>query len=366
MVSPRSWARYNSAVSRFAICTHCAASSVARTWWRITASSGWVSRHWSSHATAISVAPAPAPPDSVSGAGAPAAQASRRASRAGRRTVPRTCAAEYASCAADSRGQCIGHVRQRVQPIDQRDEVGVHVLAECADVVVVEGRHTAGVDPLAQLVEPRPPSAATRSADSAPSAATSSALGCSPRRASCSADARRHPSRVAQVEVRRVDRGRIVEHAVEDLDLGHRRVGEVAQPRQLRGEVVRQRFGHPAVPLADEPDEVRAAAVDLGEADRQHRAFGLLLVGHAPAQVDLGERHAALLAQLPDRREDPLDQLLALVLHVAKRRRHEHPDRPRVRHQVEARVRVRKWTGEHSHDKMTPKLILSSVSDKRG
>ena len=49
----------------------------------------------------------------------------------------------------------------------------------------------------------------------------------------CSAGERVDPRRVAEVEERVPGRVRVVEHAVEDLDLGDRAAGVVAQPAEL-------------------------------------------------------------------------------------------------------------------------------------
>jgi len=89
----------------------------------------------------------------------------------------------------------------------------------------------------------------------------------------------------------------------------------------------RQLFGHPPVTLAEQTDEVRPAAIDLRQADRQHRTLGLLFVGDTPTKVDLRPRDTALLAHPTQLREDLLDQLFPLGLHVAERRRNEDADR---------------------------------------
>ena len=110
---------------------------------------------------------------------------------------------------------------------------------------------------------------------------------------------------------------------MEDLHLGHRPALVVGQPRLAVGEVARDLVRHPAVAVAEHADEVRPRALDLREADRQHGVLRLLLVGDAPAQVDLAPHHAALLAEVADLGEDALHELLALALHVAEGRRDE-------------------------------------------
>lgn len=83
-------------------------------------------------------------------------------------------------------------------------------------------------------------------------------------------------------------------------------------------------------------DEVRPAAIDLRETDRQRGTLGLLLVGDTPAQIDLRPGHTSRLAESSELRKHPLDQFFPLCLHVAKGRRHEHANRPE-------RIRLSAW-----------------------
>ena len=84
----------------------------------------------------------------------------------------------------------------------------------------------------------------------------------------------------------------------------------------------------PAVAFAEDADEERAAAIDLGEADGQDVAALGLLLGDAPAQIDLAPGDAALFAELAELGEDPFDQLLAFGEQVAERGRHKDADNP--------------------------------------
>jgi hypothetical protein len=67
----------------------------------------------------------------------------------------------------------------------------------------------------------------------------------------------------------------------------------------------------------------RPAVADLGQTDRVHFAAGRLLLGDAPAQIDLSPYHPAGLAVVTNGREDPLDQLITLFFHVPECRGHE-------------------------------------------
>jgi hypothetical protein len=95
---------------------------------------------------------------------------------------------------------------------------------------------------------------------------------------------------------------------MEDLELGDGVLAVLAQPGLGFDQVVRNRRRHPTVALAEQPDEVRSAPLDLGETERQHLALGRLLVGDAPSQVDLRPGHRARLAELPELGKEPLDQ----------------------------------------------------------
>ena len=106
-----------------------------------------------------------------------------------------------------------------------------------------------------------------------------------------------HPiGRIAEVEERVPGHIPVVEHAVEDFQFG-----DGFPPRDMLFE---PRFGgddfgwdfvgNPAVALAEQPDEVGATALDLGQAERQDLAFRRLFLGDAPAQVDLSKSDEAL------------------------------------------------------------------------
>src|SRR5213078_1921438 len=120
-----------------------------------------------------------------------------------------------------------------------------------------------------------------------------------------------------------------VEHTVQDLELGDRAAAMFDEPGMQPLEVLGDSRRHPAVAPGQQADEVWPAALDLLEAVGKQLAFGLLLGGDAPAQIDLGPRDAARLAALAQLGEDPLDQDFVIVLHVAKRRRDEDADVPR-------------------------------------
>ena len=74
--------------------------------------------------------------------------------------------------------------------------------------------------------------------------------------------------RIAEVEERVPGGVGVVEDAVQDLHLGDRRARQRAEPRQLLDQVPGELLGHPAVALAEQAEEERPAAVDLGQADR--------------------------------------------------------------------------------------------------
>jgi DNA-directed RNA polymerase specialized sigma24 family protein len=58
--------------------------------------------------------------------------------------------------------------------------------------------------------------------------------------------------------------------------------------------------------------------------DRRYVGFSGFFVGHTPAEIDIDEPDAPLLAELPELREDPLDKFLSLRVHIAERGRDEH------------------------------------------
>jgi hypothetical protein len=215
----------------------------------------------------------------------------------------------------DGRPALAGILRSRLREagLDDTGEIGEDRFAERHRVGIVDGRKPAVADSSAQRRQPL-------DADRRFLPVHALLVG---RQAV-------DPRRVAQVEEGVPCRLGVVEDAVHDLELGHRAARVVGEPTQPIDQIGRDLIGHPPVTLTEQADEVRTRAIDLGQADRQHGALRLLLVGHAPTQIDLAPRHTALLAHPSQSREDPLHELVTLELHVSKRRRHEHPDRPLI------------------------------------
>ena len=117
---------------------------------------------------------------------------------------------------------------------------------------------------------------------------------------------------------------RVVEDAVEDLELGDGAVPGALEPGLFGDEAFGKcPWGRP-VALAEDADEIGATAADLLEADRDH--LDLLIFGDAPAKVDIAPDDAARFAESPELREDELDQLLAFRAHVAEGRGDKDPD----------------------------------------
>ena len=113
---------------------------------------------------------------------------------------------------------------------------------------------------------------------------------------------------------------------MQDLQLSDASLAVLLQPRLLPHKLRVDHVRHPPVSLAQQPDEVGPAALDLGQADGQHLALGRLLLGDAPSQVYVGPRDPALLAELAQLREHALDQLVPFRAHVAEGAGHKHAD----------------------------------------
>src|SRR5688572_16026939 len=77
-------------------------------------------------------------------------------------------------------------------------------------------------------------------------------------------------------------------------------------------------LGCPAIAVADQPDEVGAALVDLLQADADDTPERGFLLGEPPPEIDLGEGHAPLAAERADLGEDLFDKMLALLLKIAE------------------------------------------------
>ena len=68
-----------------------------------------------------------------------------------------------------------------------------------------------------------------------------------------------------------------------------------------------------------ETDEIRAAAMDFLQAQRQNPALGRLFIGDTPPQVHLAPSHATRFTKLAKLREDKLPEIIPILLHIAKR-----------------------------------------------
>ena len=124
--------------------------------------------------------------------------------------------------------------------------------------------------------------------------------------------------RIAEVEEGVARHLRVPQDAVKELQFRDR--GTVLdmflQPRLALDDFGRNRVGNPPVPLAEQAEEVRPTAFDLGEAQRQDLTLRRLLLGDAPAQIHLGEGDKAFGALAAQLGEDPLHQQIPLPLHV--------------------------------------------------
>jgi hypothetical protein len=89
---------------------------------------------------------------------------------------------------------------------------------------------------------------------------------------------------------------------------------------------------HPAVSLAKDADEERAALVDLLEAQVQHAVVLRLLARHAPAQVDVDQVDAVRLQSFAQGGENHFNQAVPFGVHVAERGTDEHADGPPAGH----------------------------------
>ncbi len=123
---------------------------------------------------------------------------------------------------------------------------------------------------------------------------------------------------VPEVEEGAAGHRRGVQDPVEDLQLGDAPLRELTEPGLLLLEVGRERVvaGDPAVALAEEPDEVRAAGADLVQAELQRLPARALLLGDAPAEVHLHELDVPLAAEPAERRPGMGHQRVPVLLHV--------------------------------------------------
>ena len=140
-----------------------------------------------------------------------------------------------------------------------------------------------------------------------------------------------HDRRIAEVEEGVIGHLRVVEHAVENLQLRHGlsivRLRELLNPGLAFQDFRRDGVGNPAVAFTEQTDEVRSATPNFFQADRQHLAAFRLFFGDAPPQIDFSPRHPTFFAQPTQLWKNPKDEFVPLFLHVTKRGRDKHANR---------------------------------------
>ena len=107
---------------------------------------------------------------------------------------------------------------------------------------------------------------------------------------------------------------------MQDFQFGDALAVEVSEPRlfflEVGGEGVGA--GHPAVALAQQADEERAAGADFVEAELEGFLARALLLGDAPAQVHLDQFDLPLAAEPAQFGPGLGHQFIALLHHVAE------------------------------------------------
>ena len=119
---------------------------------------------------------------------------------------------------------------------------------------------------------------------------------------------------------------RVAEHAVEDFQLRDALARLVLYPAVLGQSFLAECLGDPAVPLAENAYEERAALVDLLQTEIEHPVPLCFLLSDAPAEVDVDQMDTVLLQPFSQRREGHLDQVIAFRVHVAEGGGDEHTD----------------------------------------
>ena len=139
------------------------------------------------------------------------------------------------------------------------------------------------------------------------------------------------PVRITEIEEGPAGHLPVVEHPMENLQLSDAGAALVI-PNPLQGLALKQligivaRLGRPAIALAQHPDEVGPAALDLRQADADHLSLLALLLRDAPAQVHIHHLHTALLGTAAQGREHLLHQQVALLHEIPEGAGEEHPD----------------------------------------
>ena len=132
----------------------------------------------------------------------------------------------------------------------------------------------------------------------------------------------RRPLRITEIEERPASHLWVVQHPVQDLQLGDTLATPVLlQPRLLHQQrkVILSLLGHPAVAFPQKADEVGPGTVDFGQTDRQHLALLSFLLGDAPPQIHVHQSDLALPAFAAKLREDLSYQQIPLQSKVPKR-----------------------------------------------
>ena len=135
--------------------------------------------------------------------------------------------------------------------------------------------------------------------------------------------------RIAEVEERASGHVWVVEHTMEGFQFGDAAFGHLAfQPVLLieQGRRIRLRTRHPAIAFTQQTDEEWATALDLCQTVAQCLLALRLFLGDTPAQINFDKLHRSLAADLPQGWPDVGHEFVAVLNHVAKRRRNKHAD----------------------------------------
>ncbi|MCG7852091.1 MAG: hypothetical protein MIO92_06180 [Methanosarcinaceae archaeon] len=109
---------------------------------------------------------------------------------------------------------------------------------------------------------------------------------------------------------------RVVQHTVDNLQFSDTTLTMFCQPGLLFYQIIRNRLRNPAVPFAKQCDEVGATVFNFCQANGEHLAVLGLFLRYTPAQIHLGETHAAFHAHFSQLRKDLLYQNITLLLHI--------------------------------------------------
>ena len=152
----------------------------------------------------------------------------------------------------------------------------------------------------------------------------------------------RNKTRVAEVKEASPSQIRVTQHPMNDLQSSNRVARIISQPWMGKLSILRYLVGDRTVALAEYGDKEWSRTFDLIEDDLQNLTLLGFFLGHTPPKIQINQMQPPLGTPLPQLREDHLDQVVPLRMHISKGTADENSNRsPSRGHSITSYVCLR-------------------------